>query len=339
MTMSESAMPAMHLSSRFSFSVVLRCAAVLVLGIAAVSLSACGERKQMLSIATGGTGGVYYPLGGAFANVLSGRLAGYQASAEVTGGSIDNLKLIGSSGADIAFAMVDAAWDAYEGRDKFANGKVPIRTLAVLYPNRMHAATVEGRGIASMQDFKGKRVSVGSAGGATELMALRILEAYGLQDAIVRERLSVAESVNAIKDGKIDAFFWAGGLPTAAITDLAATPGAKLRLIEHAAAVDKMNTTHGALYTVDTIAKDVYPGMPREIRIASAWNVMIVHRDMPDALAYDIAKILFESTPELIAVHKEAGSIALKHQAAKLSPIPFHPGAARYLRERGVTID
>jgi uncharacterized protein len=306
--------------------------------IVAVSLAGCGERKKMLSIGSGGTGGVYYPLGGGFANLLSAQLPGYQVTSEVTGGSVDNLKLVGSARADIGFAMADAAWDAYNGRDKFGAGKLPVRTLAILYPNRMHAVTVEGTGIAGMQDLKGKRVSVGSPGSATEVMALRVLEAYGLQDAIVRERLSVAESVNALKDRKIDAFFWAGGLPTAAVTDLAVTPGSKLRLIDHADAVGKMNAKYGPLYSASAIAKDVYPGMQRDNPNATVWNVLVVNRDMPDALAYDVVKILFERTPELVAVHKEAANIALRNQSEKL-PIPFHPGAARYFREKGITVE
>ena len=293
----------------------------------------------MLSIGSGGTGGVYYPLGGGFANLLSAKLPGYQVTSEVTGGSVDNLKLVGSARADIGFAMADAAWDAFNGREKFAGGKLPVRTLAVLYPNRMHAVTVEAAGIVTMQDLKGKRVSIGSPGSATEVMALRVLEAYGLQDVIVRERLSVAESVNAIKDRKIDAFFWAGGLPTAAVTDLAVTPGTKLRLIDHADAVSRMNAKYGPLYGASTIPKDVYPGMARDNPNATVWNVLIVNGDMPDALAYDIVKILFEHTPELVAVHKEAANIALQNQAGNLVPIPFHPGAARYFREKGLAIE
>lgn len=307
--------------------------------VVAMSLSGCGERKKMLSIGSGGTGGVYYPLGGGFANLLSARLTGYQVTSEVTGGSVDNLKLIGSARADIGFAMADAAWDAFNGRDKFEGGKLPVRTLAVLYPNRMHAVTVEGAGIAAMQDLKGKRVSVGSPGSATEVMALRVLEAYGLQDAITRERLSVAESVNAIKDRKIDAFFWAGGLPTAAVTDLAATPRTKLHLLDHAEAVHKMNAKYGPLYGASTISKDVYPGVARDNLNATVWNVLIANRDMPDSLAYDIVKILFEHTPELVTVHKEAANIALQNQAGKLVPIPFHPGAARYFREKGLAVE
>jgi TRAP transporter TAXI family solute receptor len=299
-------------------------------------LCGCGEHKQMLSVVSGGTGGVYYPLGGGLANLLTGHLPGYQVTSEVTGGSVDNLKLTGSGRADIGFSMVDAAWDAFNGRGKFEGGKLPVRTLAVLYPNRMHAVTVKASGITTMQDLKGRRVSVGSPGSATEIMALRVLEAYGLLVSIKRERLSVAESVNAMKDGKIDAFFWAGGLPTAAVTDLAATPGVTIRFIDHADAVPKMNAKYGPLYSVSTIPASTYPGMQVDNRNATVWNILFVHQEMPEQIAYDVAKALFENKRELVVVHKEADHIALENQAGSLSPIPFHPGALRYYREQGV---
>src|SRR5437899_11741247 len=119
----------------------------------------------------------------------------------------------------------------------------------ILYPNRMHVVTIEGTGIEKMSDLKGKRVSTGSPGSATEVMAFRVIEAAGLEKDrdMRRERLGAAESVNAIKDKKIDAFFWVGGLPTAAVTDLAATPGVRIKLIDHSEVVDKMNAKHGKL--------------------------------------------------------------------------------------------
>src|ERR1044071_356853 len=173
-------------------------------------------QQRAISIATGGTGGVYYPLGGGLANVLSKTLPGVQATAEVTGGSVDNLKLINAGRSEVAFSMVDAALDAYKGQDKFKGTEVPVRTLMVLYPNQMHVVTIEGTGINSMADLKGKRVSTGSGGSATEGMAFRVIEGAGRDKdkEMKRERLGVAESVNAIKDCKIDAFFWVGGLPT-----------------------------------------------------------------------------------------------------------------------------
>jgi TRAP transporter TAXI family solute receptor len=173
-------------------------------------------QQTTIAIATGGTGGVYYPLGGGMANVLTKHVPGYAATARVTGGSVDNLKLIGSLQSEVALTMVDAALDALKGEDKFKGSPVEVRTLMVLYPNRMHVVSVDGKGIEKMSDLKGKRVSTGSPGSATEVMAFRVIEAAGLDKDkdMRRERLGVAESTNAIKDGKIDAYFWVGGLPT-----------------------------------------------------------------------------------------------------------------------------
>ena len=309
----------------------------LLMGASLLLLSACGEPQKMLSIVTGGTGGVYYPLGGALANVLSAELPEHQVSAEVTGGSVDNLKLVAAGSADVGFSMVDAAWDALQGRDKFQGTALPIRTLAVLYPNHMHAVTVEAMGIQSVKQFAGRRVSVGSPGSATEIMALRVLEAYGMSDAVEKERLSVAESVNAIKDRKIDAFFWAGGLPTGAVTDLAATPNVRIRLLDIGEAVTSMNEKYGPLYAEGQIARSVYPGMAADVRNATVWNILFVHAAMSEDLAYQIARLLFERRDALVAVHKEAEQIALANQERRLSPIPFHPGAVRYFRERGMS--
>src|SRR3546814_892362 len=199
--------------------------------------------SENISIATGGTGGVYYPIGGGIASVLSKKVPGMEATAEVTGGSVDNLKLIDGDISYIGLAMADASQDAYKGENKFKGHKVPLRTLMILYPNRMHVVTVEGRGINSMADLKGKHISTGSPGSATEVMAFRMLEAAGLDKDkdVDRERLSVVESVNGVKDNKIDAFFWVGGLPTAAVTDLANTPGTKIKMIDNADLVPAMN--------------------------------------------------------------------------------------------------
>ncbi len=306
----------------------------------ALAGAASAQEKFSLSIATGGTGGVYYPLGGGFANVLSKYVPGMQATAEVTGGSIDNLKLVNSGKPYIAFSMADAGQDAYRGEDKFKGTKVPLKTLMILYPNRMHVVSIEGTGVTKMSDLKGKRVSTGSPGSATEVMAFRVIEAAGLDKDrdMKRERLGVAESVNAIKDRKIDAFFWVGGLPTAAVTDLANTPGIKIRMIDHADAVAAMNRKYGPLYVQDTIAKSVYRGMDTDNHQATVWNILVSHENLSDQAAYNIVKTLFEKRDELIAVHKEAENFLLANQKAAASPIPFHPGAVKYFAERGVKL-
>src|SRR4029077_780511 len=295
-------------------------------------------QQKTMSIGTGGTGGVYYPLGGAVANVLSKSLPNVQATAEVTGGSVDNLKLIGNGQSEMGFTMADAALDALQGQDKFKSGKLPLQTLMVLYPNRRHVVTIEGTGIDKMADLKGKRVSTGSPGGATEVMAFRVIEAAGLDKDkdMKRERLGAAESVNAIKDRKIDAFSWVGGIPTAAVTDLAATPGMKIKLIDHGDLVEKMNAKYGKLYTSSKIKGGSYPGTDKDNSIAEVWNLIVTGDKMSTDDAYAIVKTLVEKKADIVAVHKEAESFSLDNQIQERSPIPFHPGALKYFKEKGV---
>ena len=304
----------------------------------AVTAGVATAQQKTMAIGTGGTGGVYYPLGGAIANVLSKALPNTQATAEVTGGSVDNLKLIASGQSEMGFSMADAASDAFKGEDKFKSGKVPLQTLLVVYPNRMHVVTVEGTGIEKMSDLKGKRVSTGSPGSATEVMAFRLLEAAGLDKDkdMKRERLGVAESVNAIKDRKIDAFMWVGGVPTAAVTDLAATPGMKIKLIDHADAVEKMNAKHGKLYSAGTISKSIYPGMDKDNANSEVWNIIVTGDKMSNEDAYNIVKTLVEKKADIVAVHKEAESFSLNNQIQERSPVPFHPGALKYFKEKGI---
>ena len=234
--------------------------------------------------------------------------------------------------------MVDAALDALKGDDKFKGNPVDVRTLMVLYPNRMHVVSIEGKGIEKMSDLKGKRVSTGSPGSATEVMAFRVIEAAGLDKDkdMRRERLGVAESTNAIKDGKIDAYFWVGGLPTAAVTDLGATPGVKIKMIDHADVLDKMNAKYGGIYTAGVIPAKTYPGQDKDNQITVVQNILVANASMPDKVAYDIVKTFIEHKDDLVAVHGEAKAIELANQAPKNSPIPWHPGATKYFTEKGV---
>ena len=314
----------------------------LIIRAIALCLLPFAAQAQNLSIATGGTGGVYYPLGGGMAAVLSKYVQGMQATAEVTGGSVANLQLIGTGKPYLAMTMVDAGLDAYKGQDKFTGKPVPVRTLMVMYPNRMHVVSIEGSGVTKMSDLKGKRVSTGSGGSATEVMAFRVIEAAGLDKDkdMKRERLGVAESANALKDRKIDAFFWVGGLPTAAVSDLAHSPGVKVKLIDHADLVGKMNQKYGNLYVEDRIPKETYRGMDADNRQATVMNLLVAHQNMDDKTAYNIVKTVFEKLDELIRVHKEAENFKLENQkSAAAGGIPWHPGALKYFAEKGVMVN
>ena len=311
---------------------------VIVLSLSLVWASAYA---QNISIATGGTGGVYYPMGGGLAAVLSSKVPGMSATAEVTGGSVDNLNLIGSGKPYVGFSMADAAKDAQTGSDKFVGKKMDLRTLIVLYPNLMHVATVESTGIKTMKDLKGKRVSTGSPGSATEVMAFRILEAAGLDKDkdVKRERLSVAESVNAVKDRKIDAFFWVGGLPTAAVTDLANSPSMKIVMVDTSDEVASMNKKYGNLYFPTVIPKATYTGMAKDNKVAAVANILVVNANMPDAEAYKIVKAVFDNKIDLVRTHQEYINVNLESQKVKSTPLEFHPGALKYYKEKNIKVN
>jgi hypothetical protein len=312
-----------------------------ILRVLALCLLPFAALAQNYSIATGGTGGVYYPLGGGMAAVFSKHIPGMQATAEVTGGSVANLQLIGTGKPYIALTQADAAIDAVKGQDKFSGKPIPVRTLAVLYPNRMHVVSIEGAGVNKIADLKGKRVSTGSGGSATEVFAFRVIEAAGLDKDrdMRRERLGVAESANALKDRKIDAFFWVGGLPTAAVSDLANSPGAKIRMVDIAHLVPAMTKKYGNIYIKDVIQKSVYKGMEADNQAATVTNLLVVHQNMDDKTAYSIVRAVFDHRDELIRVHKEAENIKFENQKTEASSIPWHPGAIKFFAEKGVKIN
>jgi TRAP transporter TAXI family solute receptor len=317
--------------------------ALVTLGAIAIagSVVAHAQQSQQLSIATGGTGGVYYPMGGGFGSILGKTIPGMTATAQVTGGSVANLQLIASGKADLCFTQVDAAWDAINGTGKFTSGKLPIRALVVMYPNHMHVVTVEGTGITKIEDLKGRRVSTGSPGSATEVYGLRVIEAAGLDPDkdVTRERLGVAESVNALKDKKIEAFFWVGGLPTAGVTDLASTPNTKIKIIDIAQLTKKMNAKYGPLYAEATIPKATYKGMEADAKNNTVWNIMAVNANMSDDLAYKLTTTMLEKRADLALVHKEALNIKNEWQTSNRAGVPWHPGALKYFKEKGIKVE
>jgi TRAP transporter TAXI family solute receptor len=290
-----------------------------------------------LSIATGNTGGIYYPYGGGLAKIIGDSLR-VQATAEVTAGSVDNLRLIQQRKVDIAFALADTLDDATRGQGAFQRtGLVKARALAVLYPNYTHVATIGGNGIERLTDLKGRVVSTGSPGSGTEVIALRMLRAAGLDPDrdIRRQALTVNASVDALKDGKIDAFFWSGGLPTASILDLASSIGITAKLLPNDEVIATLQKQYGAtLYSRLVMPRGSYPGMTADVGVVGVQNVLAVHEAMEEQLAYDLTRVLFEKQAELARIHPEARHLSLA-RAVEGSPAPFHPGAVRFYRERG----
>jgi uncharacterized protein len=319
----------------FSFAMIVFALSV----VALVAETTQAQVKTRISIATGGTGGVYYPLGGGLAAMISKHLPGVEATAEVTTASVDNMKLLHADKIALAFTLPDTAWDAYQGQLKGLGEKIGVRALSALYSNYLHIVTLDGVGIKSINDLKGKRVSTGAPGSGTEIRGLRVLEAYGItpKDLKSQERLGVGESAGAMKDRRIDAFIWDGGLPTAAVLDLGATPGIKIHLISHGDSVGKMVAKYGPLYFVATVPKGTYGGVEADVSVAAATNLLVAHARMDESLAYQITKLLHERTADLVAVHQAAKEITPK-SAVVGSPIPFHPGALRYYKEKGIKV-
>ena len=295
-----------------------------------------GGLTMRLSIATGGTGGVYYPYGGGIAKVISDRLDGVEVTAEVTAGTVDNLKFIANRSVDIAFGLADSIDDAANQRGVFSDfGTVPMRALAVLYDNYNHVISVTSTGIESMSDLSGRVVSTGAPGSGTEVSAFRILEAAGVnpETDITKQSLSASESVDAMKDSKIDAFFFSGGIPTGAILDLASTPGRTIKVVPNGETLTTLQDRYGSLvYHNSPIPPSVYPGMEDTVTVVAVSNVLVVHEEMDETLAYNITRVLFENDGDLAAVHPMAAILTVD-DATVGSPIPFHDGAIRYYRE------
>jgi hypothetical protein len=293
---------------------------------------------KRLVVGTGGTGGVFYPYGGGIARILTEKLADTEATAEVTGGSVDNLKLIQANEADIGLSTVDSAYDALLGQGSYAaTGAVPACALAALYPSFLHVVALEGSGINTIADMQGKRISIGSAGSSTEDAADRLLEVAGLdpQSDISRDNLGVSESVAAMKDQKIDAFFWIGGLPTSAVTDLVATPNLTVKFLDTSEYLPLLTEQYGPVYTSFALPGGTYAGVDQDIPGIGINNILFVNANMSEQLAYDILKTLFDNLVEVQAIHPEAQKLSLATAMAG-SSIPFHPGAIRFYTEQGV---
>jgi TRAP transporter TAXI family solute receptor len=295
------------------------------------------DAKLRLSIATGGTGGVFYPYGGGLARVLSKHVPGIQATAEVTGGSVDNVKLIAAGDADLGFSTLDSALDALKGVGAYADaGPQKIAALAVLYDSFVHIVVAASAKVSKVADLKGHRVSVGSAGSSTEEIADRILAAAGLDPKkdVTRDNLSVAESASALKDGKIDAFFWVGGLPTSAVTDIVTTSNVKIVFVPAGDLVGKLNAKQPGIYHAMTMPKSVYAGTMADVPGVGVSNILFVSADTPAATVTKILGGIFDNLSEVQKIHPEAAKLTLSSAAAKTS-LPFHAAALAFYKARG----
>jgi len=312
--------------------------AVLVGALLSFPAPGWAQKTQNYSIATGGTGGIYYVMGGGIAALLTQYIPNTKFTAESTAASIENALLIEAGKADLTLILGSTSYDALMGKERFKK-KIPLRALGVITSNYIQFVALDGAGINSPRDLKGKRVSLGAPGSSSELNATRILEMVGIDPKkdIKHDLLSHAEGANAMKDRKVDAFNSFSGLPTPAILDLATTPGLKIKLIDLEEVIPKLREKFGPVYYSALIPKGTYPGINVDVKTAATAGMLAVHERFSEELAYQATKLVIEKKDELALVHKEALGISLE-KAVVGSPIPYHPGALRYYREKGVAV-
>ncbi len=292
---------------------------------------------QRISIGTADTGGVYYIYGGGIAKTISANIPNVQATAEVTPGAVDNVKMLQNDSLDFAFTKSDIAAEGVKGVGPFATtGKVPVRAIAVLYPDIAHVVVVSS-GINKLEDMKGKRISTSAPGSGHEMVANKLLEAAGVDPLkdFKRERVSLSESANAFKDRKIDGFFFATGLPAASMLDLGATPGLTFKILDVQSYLPAIIKKHGKIYNAETIPKGTYARQEADIKTIGVPVILVTTAKMDEKLVYAITKVMFEKKADLVAVHKQAKILSLQ-SAINLSEVPFHPGAIKYYKEQKV---
>jgi len=295
-------------------------------------LSACGGSgggaRQFLSIGTGGTGGIYYPLGGAIASRLSVRDTLRQYTAEVTGGSVENVNRLRERQIDLGFALSVTAYEAYNGGQDYDTPFRDLRIAAPLYPNLVHVLVPRGSTAGSLADLAGARVSVGAAGSGTEQVARQVLEAYGLTyDDVEARYLTFSESAASLRDGAIDAAIISVGHPAAAVLEATTTGGARLIPVD-AEHVEILRARY-PYYSGGAIPAGAYPGVESDISTVAMMNWIVVREELDAGVVRNLLDILRDDRRALKQVHEMAGQI--DPASLRDAPIPLHPEAERWL--------
>ncbi len=294
------------------------------------------SKTTFVSIGTGGTGGVYYPYGGGLAEIWSRHVPGIKAAAEVTGASVENVKLAHRGETVIGEIMGDVAYQAYHGEGKFAGEPQNILAMAVMYPNVFQLVTLESSGIETVRDIEGRIVSIGAPGSGTAFMSDLVLTGLGFgKGSFRRRRLSFIESANAMKDRTIEAGIWCVAPPTSSIMDLATTHD--IRIVPFGEEEMERIFSRYPFYSSYELAGGLYRGVEEPVRTISVWNVIICTADLPDDLVYRLTKVLFENNEYMVQIHPFA-AFTTPRNTLEHCPIPLHPGSAAFLEESGFTI-
>ncbi|MBU0616555.1 MAG: TAXI family TRAP transporter solute-binding subunit [Planctomycetes bacterium] len=320
---------------RLSF--VRQSAVCLALAATAALAGSCSKQPQTnISIGTGGTGGVYYPYGGGLAELWSKHVPGVRAVAEVTGASIENVRLAHKGETVIGEIMGDVAQQAYRGRGQFEGSPQNILGLAVMYPSVLQIVTLQGSGVHGLSEFAGRTVSIGAPGSGTAFMSDLLLETLQIsQNSFRVRRLSFVENANALKDRSIDVGIWVVAPPTSSLMELATTHG--IRIIPLTPDEQNQVTQHYGCYSAYDLPAGTYHGVDEAVPTISVWNLIICKGDLPDQLVYNLTKALFEHNEYMQKIHPYA-RFTTPENTVEHSSIPLHMGTIEYLRERGLAV-
>ena len=316
---------------------------MLVFVIIISMLAGCGGstttsgKEAFVNIATGGTGGTYYPLGGALAKIFNENIDGVTANAQSTGASVENIGLVANGETEVAFVQNDVTYYAWTGTESFKDKEkiTNIRGMAMLYPEVVQIIATADSGIKSVEDLKGKKVAVGAPGSGTEVNARQILDEYGLTYADLgkADYLSFNEAADQLKDKQVDAAFVTGAIPTSAVTEVTQT--AKIVVVPVDSDKIASLSSKYPFYTEVTIPANSYNGQTTDITAAAVMAMLVVPQDLEDDLVYNMTKQMFEKRQVIIDTHDRGNDINIE-TALKGMPIDLHPGAQRYYDEKGV---
>ena len=293
-------------------------------------------KTTFIGIGTGGTGGIYYPYGGGVAEIWSKYVKDVKAVAEVTGASVENVKLAHKGETVIGEVMGDVADAGFNGTKKFKGKKHNILSMAIMYPNLLQVVTMKKSGITNIEQIKGKKISSGSPGSGTNFMSEAVFKALGIPlDSYTDSRLSFTETANALRDGTIDVGFWSVGPGTSSILDLATTHD--IHIINFTPDQTQKVLASNTTYSSVDLAGGVYRGVGQAVPTIGVWNVMICQNSLKPDFVYQLVKALYEHNDYLLKIHPSA-SYTTPENAVKYSPIPLHPGTIKYLKEKGIEV-
>ncbi|MBI4591689.1 MAG: TAXI family TRAP transporter solute-binding subunit [Candidatus Rokubacteria bacterium] len=311
---------------------------VIILVFALLVPTAQAQQKRLVTIASGWVVGVYYPLAGAMSRIIHTKMPGLRATVESSGASVANAQLIGSGDADFALLQNDIAFYAYNGVTLGAFKGKPVKNMGgifTIYPELVQVAATHASGIKSIKDLKGKKVVLGPLGSGTEANALQILEVHGMKEADLGkvERIDAAAAADQLKDGRVDAAFFTTGLGSAVIVDLSVT--GKVGLVPVVGAEAEALKRKYPFYTSEVIPANTYKGQEREVTTVAVMAMMVARNELPEDLVYGFVKTIFENLPTFYTAHAQAKGLKLETAVAGM-PIPLHPGAAKFYKEKGV---